>query len=260
MANIFDYIQWRGDLTFTQDPPNAVDALIFSALSYINYGCRVEAEPAVPVLLKDAAEDFLALEDHESRVRVKNDLELLRFAADSIRFGRSQLCMYRNEFVPEQETQFAAMTFLLDDGSMFLAFRGTDYSLIGWKEDFNMTFQQTVPAQRLAQQYVREVAMEYSLPMRIGGHSKGSCIVTVKAGEKTYVICGDECYQPECLTHRIPTGATCCPEKSRAFVEPYSGAEFVPLLCHALQLGFVDRKHGDLRAGKYGVEGDEYQL
>lgn len=66
----------------------------------------------------------------------------------------------------------------------------------------------------------------------IGGHSKGSCIVTVKAGEKTYVICGDECYQPECLTHRIPTGATCCPEKSRAFVETYSGAEFVPLLCH----------------------------
>lgn len=188
MANIFDYIQWRGDLTFTQDPPNAVDALIFSALSYINYGCRVEAEPAVPVLLKDAAEDFLALEDHESRVRVKNDLELLRFAADSIRFGRSQLCMYRNEFVPEQETQFAAMTFLLDDGSMFLAFRGTDYSLIGWKEDFNMTFQQTVPAQRLAQQYVREVAMEYSLPMRIGGHSKGGNLAVFAAARSSPMI------------------------------------------------------------------------
>ena len=81
------------------------------------------------------------------RVRVKNDLELLRAASDTVRFGNARLCMYRDLLIPEQETQFAAMTFLLDDGSMFLAFRGTDNSLVGWKEDFNMTFQQTIPAQ-----------------------------------------------------------------------------------------------------------------
>ena len=87
MANVFDYLTWRGDLTFTQDPPNAVDALIFSALSYIRFGGQVEADPHTPVLLRDAAELYFALDDHEDRVRVKNDLELLREAARSARFG-----------------------------------------------------------------------------------------------------------------------------------------------------------------------------
>lgn len=188
MANIFDYIKWRGDLTFTQDPPNAVDALIFSSLSYINYGCRVERNPLTPVLLKDAAEDFFALDDAQRRVRVKNDLDLLYLAAGSTRFGRSGICMYRNEFIPEQETQFAAMTFLLDDGSMLLAFRGTDYSLVGWKEDFNMTFQQTIPAQRLALQYTRDVALEFTRPMILSGHSKGGNLAVFAAARSSPMI------------------------------------------------------------------------
>lgn len=188
MANIFDYIKWRGDLTFTQDTLNAVDALIFSALSYIRYGGVVEAEPAAPVALKDAAETFFSQENPEERVRVKNDLDLLHAAASSRRFGQSRICMYQDQFIPEQETQFAAMTFLLDDGSMFLAFRGTDYSLVGWKEDFNMTFQQTVPAQRLALQYTRDVALEYTLPMRLGGHSKGGNLAVFAAARSSPMI------------------------------------------------------------------------
>lgn len=187
MSNILDYIKWRGDLTFTQDPPNAVDALVFSSLSYINYSVPVE-DSAIPVPLKEAAEAFFALEDSENRIRVRNDLDLLHLAAASVRFGNTQLCMYRNTFIPEQETQFAAMTFLLDDGSMFLAFRGTDYSLVGWKEDFNMTFQQTIPAQRLALQYAREVALEFQRPMRLGGHSKGGNLAVFAAARSSPMI------------------------------------------------------------------------
>jgi len=188
VANILDYIKWRGDLTFTQDPPNAVDALIFSSLSYIRYGGRVEAEPHTPISLCSAAEAFFAQEDYEDRVRVQNDLELLHLAAGSVRFGYSKLYLYRDTLIPEQETQFAAMTFLLDDGSAFIAFRGTDYSLVGWKEDFNMTFQQTVPAQRLAQQYVREVALEYMAPLRLGGHSKGGNMSVFAAARSSPMI------------------------------------------------------------------------
>ena len=173
MATMFDYITWRGDLTFAQDPPNAVDALIFSTLSYIRYGGAVEDNPRQPVSLRDAAEYFFTLEDPENRIRVEKDLDLLQQAAMSTRFGHAMLVRYQDVLIPEQETQFAAVTFLLDDSSAFLAFRGTDYSLVGWKEDFNMSFQQTVPAQRLAAQYVREVAAEYTVPLRLGGHSKG---------------------------------------------------------------------------------------
>ena len=188
MANIFDYLKWRGDLTFTQDPPNAVDALIFSSLTYIRYGGLVESDPHKPVYLRDAAEAYFALEDHEERVRVRNDLDLLHAAAASARFGYTKLYLYRDMFIPEQETQFAAMTFLLDDGSAFLAFRGTDYSLVGWKEDFNMSFQQTVPAQRLAVQYTREVAAEHTAPLRLGGHSKGGNLAVFAAARSSPMV------------------------------------------------------------------------
>ena len=188
MANVFDYLKWRGDLTFAQDPPNAVDALIFSGLSYVRYGGQVEADPGRPVPLTDAAETFFALEDCESRVRVKNDMELLRAAAETVRFGQTRIVMYRDSLIPEQETQFAAMTFLLDDGTAFLAFRGTDHTLVGWKEDFNMTFQQTIPAQRLALQYTRDVALERSEPLRLGGHSKGGNLAVFAAARSSPMI------------------------------------------------------------------------
>ena len=188
MADLFDYLLWRGDLTFSQLPPTAVDALIFSALAYIRFGGSVESQPDTPVGLREAAEDFFALEDRDDRIRTKNDLTLLLMAAKSRRFGAAQLYQYRDILEPENETQFAAVTFLLDDGSAFLAFRGTDYSLIGWKEDFNMSFQDTVPAQRLALAYTREVASKQLLPLRLGGHSKGGNIAMFAAIKADPVI------------------------------------------------------------------------
>lgn len=188
MTNMFDYLTWRGDLTFTQDAVNSVDALVFSTLSYIRYAGELENDPASVVTLKAAADTLLSQEIPESRYRSKTDLELLRAAADTLRFGSTRLCMYRDRLVPEQETQFAAMTFLLDDGTMFLAFRGTDYSLVGWKEDFNMSFQQVVPAQLLAEQYVRDVGAEYFLPMRLGGHSKGGNLAVFAAARSSPML------------------------------------------------------------------------
>ena len=183
MNNLIDYIRWRGDLRFSQDPPNAVDALVFSGLSYVHYGTLPQASPEAAVTLLDAAQEFFTLDNLEQRVRVKTDLELLREAARSVRFGQCKLCLYRDRLVPEEETQFAAMTFLLDDGSMLLSFRGTDSTLVGWKEDFNMTFQQTIPSQRLAQQYVQEAAAALDAPIRLAGHSKGGNLA-VFAGAK----------------------------------------------------------------------------
>lgn len=181
MANIVDYIKWRGDLSFAQDPPNEIDALVFSSLVYIQYCGFDKTENQVVTSLSCAARDFFALPDHSERIRVRADLELLQEAASSTRFGNTMLCMYTDQYIPEQETQFAALSFLLDDNTIFVAYRGTDYSITGWKEDFNMTFQQTVPAQRLAVQYLRNVAMEYSLPLRLGGHSKGGNLAVFAA-------------------------------------------------------------------------------
>ena len=181
MADLFDYLRWRGDLRFSQVPPGPVDALIFSALSYLTFSGSVTERPDIPITLREASEEFLKESDAEKRCRVKADLSLLMAAAESERFGKTMLLQYRDILIPEEDTQFAAITFLLDNNSAFLAFRGTDYSLVGWKEDFNMTFHESVPAQKLAAQYTRDISQRYPMPLYLGGHSKGGNLAVFSA-------------------------------------------------------------------------------
>lgn len=181
MANVFDYLTWRGDLRFTQDPPNAVDALVFSTLVYLRFEGSLVSDPLRPITLRQAAEEFTQIPDQLLHCRMKNDIRLLQEAAKTPRFADVRLVRYREQTVPEQDTQFAAITFLLDDGSTFLAFRGTDNTLVGWKEDFNMSFRQTVPSQLLALDYTREVFAEYGGDLRLGGHSKGGNLAVFAA-------------------------------------------------------------------------------
>ncbi len=181
MADLFDYLRWRGDIRFSQVPMNSVDALIFSALAYVHYEDAVSSVLDDGIPLKDAAQAVLAQPDAASRCRVKNDLELLKAAAETERFGTARLCCYRSVFLPEKATQFAALAFLLCDGTACLAFRGTDNTLVGWKEDFNMSFQESIPAQRLAEQYTRDFAGMTTLPLYLTGHSKGGNLAVFSA-------------------------------------------------------------------------------
>ena len=181
MENLFDYLHWRGDLTFSQVPPGPVDALIFSALSYITFDGSVVERPDIPLPLRDAAEEFFQLGDTKERCRIRFDLNLLRCAAQTRRFGNTLILRFQDVLIPEEDTQFAAMTFLLDNNTGFVAFRGTDYSLTGWKEDFNMSFQESIPAQRLAQQYIAELYSRYPMPLYLAGHSKGGNLAVYAA-------------------------------------------------------------------------------
>lgn len=70
--------------------------------------------------------------------------------------------------------------------------------------------------------------------MCIGGHTEGSCVVEVQGKDTVYVLCGDECYSRENLIKGIPTGSSCCPEKSAAFIEKYTQPGYTCLLCHDL--------------------------
>ena len=181
MADLLDYLHWRGDLTFSQVPPGPVDALIFSALSYLTFSGSVTERPDIPISLREASDEFLSQPEPELHCRVKADINLLIAAAESNRFGNTLLLQYRDILVPEEDTQFAAVTFLLDNSSAFLAFRGTDYSLTGWKEDFNMSFRESIPAQLLAAQYTREISERYPMPLYLGGHSKGGNLAVFAA-------------------------------------------------------------------------------
>lgn len=183
MADMFDYLLWRGDILFSQMGVNHVDALVFSTLAYVHYDDVVPGEFGSFITLRDAAQALLSLPDADSRCRVPNDLTLLKAAAQTERFGRVGMTHYRSIFDPNADTQFAAVVFLLEDGTTFLSFRGTDNTLVGWKEDFNMAFQDTVPAQRLALDFVRTFAFVSQAPIFLGGHSKGGNLA-VYAGAK----------------------------------------------------------------------------
>ena len=183
MADMFEYLAWRGDLSFLHVPPCPVDALILSALVYCDFAGILPEDGAAPVALQDAAEAFLALPDPETRVRVKNDLRLLEAAAAAPRFRDLRLGFYRSILIPEADTQFAAMAAFLPDGTVFLVFRGTDYSLTGWKEDFNMTFSDSVPAQREAAAYTAGFASRYPVLLRLCGHSKGGNLAVYAAAK-----------------------------------------------------------------------------
>jgi len=185
MDDLFEYLKWRGDIPFSQVPPTPVDAVIFCELVYIHFDGIVSDDLAHPVFLKDAAEAFLEKPEAERECRIRLDEKLLGAAAESVRFGNAGLAFYRDIHIPEEETQFAAMAFLLDDGSAFLAFRGTDYTLTGWKEDFNMSFQDSVPAQREALAYTQAFTEVWPVILRLGGHSKGGNIAVYAAAKSS---------------------------------------------------------------------------
>ena len=188
MADMLDYIRWRGDLPFTVSPPNEVDAVIFSTLSYIPFRGRTVSHPEEAIPFSEAVEEFFSYPEPPNYIRAQRDLDLLKAAGESVRFGNTRITEYRPKFIKEQDTQFAGVTFLLDDGSLFVTFRGTDNTLVGWKEDLSMSFRSVIPSQALAKQYLQDVLMTHSGPVRVSGHSKGGNVAVYAVSQSAPVI------------------------------------------------------------------------
>ncbi len=140
MANILDYLEWRCDVPLAVDPFNEVDNLVLSELVYTDFrGILSMDARAVP--LRDAADAFFQTHDREEILESKSFTAraplLMEKMLEGERFRGVKLCWYQDETDTEQAMQFAAVTFLLPDGSAYVAFRGTDGTLVGWREDAN---------------------------------------------------------------------------------------------------------------------------
>lgn len=174
MADMFDYLEWRGDLTFRQAPVNMVDSLLFSCMAYVVlHGIVGGFDSEDTKTIAQAANAFAQLPEEQKHLRDRNDERIFLAMAETKRFGELQLSYHVQQSDKVVEKQFAAITIALDDGSHFIAYRGTDYTVIGWKEDFNMTFCSGVPAQLEAARYLNAVAERTEGPLYVGGHSKG---------------------------------------------------------------------------------------
>ncbi len=169
MANIFDYMKWR-DISFKNVKFNEVDNLILSRLSYLPFDGVISKDEEIT--LKEAYERTKIMGTTGRTIQVE-DIDLYPILAKSIRFGEVKVTNFVNIIDPKQEKQFSAITVILPDDTIYVSFRGTDNTIIGWKEDFNMSFSDIVPSQLDSVEYLNGVAKKYRNKLRVGGHSKG---------------------------------------------------------------------------------------
>ena len=172
MANYFDYLAWRGDLTFEQDPFNEIDSAILAEVSYFPFehfekrmhlsGCLGEVLPA-----------FLKAPDLEELVLAKAHIRLMKALAESERFRNLSILEFKDIFDEGHVVQFAVVALQLAPDLYYISFRGTNHTLVGWQEDFNMGVEFPVLSQKLSVIYLNGLAEKTQGNFILGGHSKG---------------------------------------------------------------------------------------
>lgn len=178
MANLSDYLDWRSDVPMDVDPFNEVDNLLLSYLAYVDYTDVVPMESlAQSVSITEVARRYFELHSDDDIMSSpelnKTSVYLLKKMVHTKRFGKVRLAAYRQRTDLNSSTQFAAISYLLPDKTCFAAYRGTDNSIVGWKEDFNLSLEKETQGQIYAKEYLDEVYAHKSKKLRVGGHSKG---------------------------------------------------------------------------------------
>ncbi|WP_048715474.1 DUF2974 domain-containing protein [Streptococcus sp. 343_SSPC] len=173
MSTIFDYLDYVAYDSIYDRPFKELDVLALTELTYLPFDrivpqgdtTNIEVRLSDAVELVDRTTDFIVTDKH---------LQLVDILATSKRFKNVKLLNYVDEYDPDVQKQFAAMTYRLTMDVYLVVFRGTDDTLIGWKEDFHMTYMDHVPSQRRAASYLQHVMKEFPKGrFMVAGHSKG---------------------------------------------------------------------------------------
>lgn len=180
---IHSYLKEYGDIPFSERPMNDVDSLVLCQFAYLKF------DGLVPEVNEDKRSVTLTeLAEHPGREGLfaderfeKDNRELFAGMLSGRRFRDIKLNCHINVVEKEWETQFSALTILLEDGTIYVVFRGTDETIVGWKEAFNMAFLTPVPCQALSVKYLNMVTERFSNPFYVGGHSKGGNLAVYSA-------------------------------------------------------------------------------
>ncbi len=179
MSNVCEYVKWRGDLTLKQSKFNEIDALILTRLSYFPFDQLIQ--PNEEATVEELSKRFEKADKSTMKILWEDDNELFPLMGKSERFGKMSVTQYVNKINAEQEKQFSATTVILPDNTIFVTYRGTDATIVGWKEDFNMCFKSHIASQKDAVEYLNMVSKKYKRLIRIGGHSKGGNLAVYAA-------------------------------------------------------------------------------
>lgn len=186
MANIFDYMDWR-DLDLSKVEFNEIDNLILARLSYFPFDELIKNEEEITI--QEAYKRYKE-KGTTGRILQTEDIDFFPILANSVRFGKMRLTNYINKIEESTEKQFSAITIIMPDNTIYVSFRGTDNTIVGWKEDFNMSFSQIVASQIEAVSYLENTSKKYKEKIRVGGHSKGGNLAVFASA-----FCKDEIKQ-----------------------------------------------------------------
>ena len=175
MSHIVSYVKRHKEDTFLDVPFNEVDALVLSQFVYLKLQGVIPtiSEKKRAVYLYELANTIdydKVFADERYR---KDNIELFEAMADSRRYRRMKVNYYSDILSIVAETQFSAMTVFLEDGPTVMIYRGTDETMVGWKEDFNMCLKEPVTGQSLSTMYLQQVSELLEGNFLLAGHSKG---------------------------------------------------------------------------------------
>lgn len=180
MGTIIDYLKEYGEYMLEEKGFNEVDSLALSQFAYLKFDGLApeigESKPMVSLQELFEHQDYDRLYADE-RYREDNTALFLGFV-HSKRFHEMKVGNYVNQIDLETETQFSAVTFRLPNGVYYVAYRGTDETIVGWKEDLNLAFSEPVRGQLMSVDYLNRAADAMTGDFYVGGHSKGGNLAT----------------------------------------------------------------------------------
>lgn len=197
MANIMDYLDWRGDLPFSADAFNDIDNQLCAQISFIDFKNLVDEDPMRTIPLDEAVAAFFDKNLGKTLslgvIVPAVIFDMAKKMSVSPRFGKTELTAYKRvEGTAETggvNIQWTALTLLFEDKTMYVSFAGTDDTLVSWKEDFDLAVLPTIPSQADATEYLNMLMEAYpEYKVRIGGHSKGGNLAVYAAAmcKKSY--------------------------------------------------------------------------
>lgn len=183
MGTVLDYLEKYGEYTFRECPMNEVDSLALCQLAYLKFDGMVPGvhDNCASVTLKSLVEHADYEKLYADTRFEKPNRAMVEAMLKGRRYSNLKLNCYINIVEEEWETQFSAITYIFDDGTVYVAYRGTDESIVGWKEDFNMAYLSPVPGQEYSVKYLNMVARRFHRPFYVGGHSKGGNLAVYSA-------------------------------------------------------------------------------
>ena len=179
MGNLITYVQQYGAQTFEDKSLTDIDVLVLTEIAYLPFDEIVPKSFDITeaISLEQLGKEFETIKEkeHENNpfMITSERIELLEVVSKSQRYKEIKVFGFMNDIDDERTKQFAAVCYQWEEENRWIIFRGTDETLIGWKEDFMMTYSDLIPAQTDAIEYLKKQAETFSGTLNVSGHSKG---------------------------------------------------------------------------------------